>query len=96
MLGVFCPELLGHRGLSPQRQNSIHSFQVSKLPAASYKQQAASFKRQAASIKLQALEFLINSLERQATSFEPQAASGELLDAGAFIKFFIFVQGTGN
>jgi len=66
MLGVFCPELLGHRGLSPQRQNSIHSFQVSKLPAASYKLQAASFKQQAASIKLQALEFFVYSFKRQA------------------------------
>jgi cell shape-determining protein MreC len=64
-------------------------FSPSKSPASSYKLQATSS-------KLQALESLINSLKRQATSFKPQAASYKLLDAGAFIKFFIFVQGTGN
>jgi hypothetical protein len=64
--------------------------------ATSLKLQASSDEQQATSVKLQSLEFFINSLKRQATSFEPQAASGELLDAGAFIKFFIFVQGTGN
>jgi len=54
--------------------------------------QPISYKLQAASIKLQALEFLINRFKPQAASFKPQAASDKLLDAGAFIKFFIFIQ----
>jgi hypothetical protein len=95
MLGVFCPELLGHRGLrAPSAKIQFTHFKyLSHQPqASSYKLQASSRKLQAASIKLQVPKFFVNRFKRQAASFKPQATSGELLDAGAFIKFFIFVQ----
>ena len=90
-----------HSKSSRQRSSRRVCLELTQLApswglATSHLLRAASNKPQATSRKLQALEFLINSLKLQATSFEPQATSDELLDAGAFIKFFVFVQGTGN